>query len=101
MICDKCQNRQICKYYAFIADAPMTFSIDSCDKYIGKNNMHKNENNNTTQTLFRQPIEYPEDYKEDEPEEKVFVDLSEKHVNKVTSITDLLLGGRDDEQKED
>jgi hypothetical protein len=103
MLCDKCQNKQICKYYAFLADAPMIINIESCDKYINKTSSVSRGDNNVASIKFRQPIEYPkeiieEDY--EESDEKVFVDLSEEHNTKITSITDLLLGGNN-EQKED
>ena len=110
MICDKCQNRQICKYYAFFADAPMTVNIESCEKAIVpvEQSAFKNPNDNIALLNFKQPINYSqfnipqeEDDEIIEDNEKVFVDLSEEHVNKVTSITDLLLGGKDDKQKED
>ena len=103
MICEKCKNRAICKYYAFILDAPMIINIESCDKYINKISSVSRGNNNVASTKFRQPIEYPKEIIEEvyeESDEKVFVDLSEEHNTKITSITDLLLGGNN-EQKED
>ena len=102
MLCDKCLNKGICKYRSFLANAPMIVTIESCERYEGKPTIvHNNPNDNVTLLNFKEPIDYSkfntkqEEEIVEEEEERVFVDLSEDHSNKVVSITDLLLG--DDE----
>ena len=103
MLCDKCLNRNICKYFAFIADAPMQITIDTCEKYLSNvQPVQQNPNDNVALLRFKEPIDYSkfnlpqtEQEVQEEEEERITVDLSEEHSCKVTSITDLLLG--DDE----
>lgn len=102
MLCDKCLNKGICKYRSFLANAPMIVTIESCERFEGKQAIvHNNPNDNVTLLNFKEPIDYSkfntkqEEEIIEEDEERVFVDLSEDHSNKVVSITDLLLG--DDE----
>jgi hypothetical protein len=103
MICNKCKNRTICKYYAFLSDAPIEFTIDSCEKYVS-NDINKtiNESDNKNLLRFKQPIDYSEIGAQndvpfyDEDEERIEVDLSEKTHNNVLSITDILMGNGDD-----
>lgn len=102
MLCDKCLNKGICKYRSFLANAPMIVTIESCERFEGKQTIvHNSPNDNVTLLNFKEPIDYSkfntkqEEEIIEEDEEKVFVDLSEDHSNKVVSITDLLLG--DDE----
>ena len=105
MLCDKCINRNICKYYSFFVDAPMQITIESCEKYKcnEKQNVIKYQNPNDNMALlkYKEPIDYSklnlqqfeeETSQDDEEEERIVVDLSEQHVDKITSITDLLLG---------
>ena len=103
MLCDKCLNRTICKYYAFFADAPMIITIESCEKanIPIEQPIFKNPNDNIVPLNFKQPIDYskfdiPQEEEEIEDEEKVFVDLSQPTEEKETSIMDLLLKGEDD-----
>ena len=102
MLCDKCLNKGICKYRSFLANAPMIVTIESCERFETKQTViHSNPNENMTLLNFKEPIDYSkfdikrEEEITEEDEERVFVDLSEDHGNKVVSITDLLLG--DDE----
>lgn len=104
MLCDKCLNKNICKYFAFFVDAPMIVNIESCEKFAGKeipsnNNIHYP----TAQEpfVFKTPIDYSqfEEQEEnikllnDEAEvERITVDLSQVHEDKIVSISDLLLG---------
>lgn len=108
MLCDKCLNRTICKYYAFFADAPMIVNIESCEK--ARMNIEqptfKNPNDNIALlNNFKQPIDYskfniPQDEEEiDEEEERVFVDLSQQTEEKETSMMDLLLEGENEDGK--
>jgi hypothetical protein len=106
MLCKKCSNKNICKYYAFFADAPMVINIESCEKFISKEIPSNNNNHFATQDrlVFKKPIDYsefetfkPENNEalfdiEEEEEERITVDLSQTHENKVVSISDLLLG---------
>ena len=106
MLCDKCLNKSICKYRSFLANAPITITIESCERFETK----QSNNSDLKITQFDRPIDVlqykePIDYSKfdikreeeiiEEDEEKVFVDLSEDHSSKVVSISDLLLG--DDE----
>ena len=102
MLCDKCLNKGICKYRSFLANAPMIVTIESCERFEAKQTIvHTNPNDNVALLNFKEPIDYSkfntkrEEEIVEEEEERVFVDLSEDHSNKVVSITDLLLG--DDE----
>lgn len=105
MLCDKCLNKNICKYFAFFADAPMQITIENCEKYVSNNKpstTYQNPNDNVALLHFKEPIDYSkfnlpqsEPEVQEEEEERITVDLSEEHKCKVTSITDLLLG--DDE----
>ncbi len=101
MLCDKCLNRNICKYYAFFADAPMEITIESCEKFVTKQKASSNveDIHYPKQMLFKEPIDYSQfetnekiTLLENDEEERITVDLSEEHTSKVTSITDLLLG---------
>ena len=103
MLCDKCLNRTICKYFAFFADAPMIINIESCEKAItpAEQPTFKNPNDNITLLNFKQPIDYSQfgiSQEEEEltEEEKIVVDLSQPTEEKETSIMDLLLEGEDD-----
>ena len=60
MLCDKCLNRTICKYYAFFADAPMIVTIESCEKarMNVEQPIFKNPNDNIALLNFKQPIDY-------------------------------------------
>ena len=103
VICNKCKNRTICKYYAFLSDAPIEFTIDSCEKYIS-NNTNKTINESNKDILkFKQPIDYnkidiPKTpiYYNNQDEERIEVDLSEETHSNVLSITDILMGNGDD-----
>lgn len=100
MLCDKCLNKGICKYRSLLANAPMVVTIESCERFESKQPVINNQNNQNA-FKYKEPIDYSKfdiEQKEEiieEEEEKVFVDLSKDHSNKVVSITDLLLG--DDE----
>ena len=104
MLCDKCLNRTICKYYAFFADAPMVINIESCEKAIMsvEQPTFKNPNDNVALLNFKQPIDYsqfniPQEEDETiEDEEKVFVDLSQQAEEKEISMMDLLLEGENE-----
>ena len=101
MLCNKCLNKNICKYFAFFVDAPMIINIESCEKFAGKETP---SNNNiycpTTpeQFVFKTPIDYSQFEKQEDTEsfeieeERITVDLSQVHEDKVVSISDLLLG---------
>jgi hypothetical protein len=104
MLCDKCLNKNICKYFAFFADAPMQITIENCEKYVSNikpSVVHQNPNDNVSLLHFKEPIDYSKfNLSQSEPEvqedeERITVDLTEEHNCKITSITDLLLG--DDE----
>ena len=108
MLCDKCLNRTICKYYAFFADAPMIVNIESCEKAIMPTEQptFKNPNDNIALLNFKQPIDYSqfnmsqeEDDEIIEDEEKVFIDLSQQAEEKEVSMMDLLLEGEDENVK--
>lgn len=106
MLCDKCLNRTICKYFAFFADAPMVINIESCEKaHIPKEQpLFKNPNDNVALLNFKQPIDYSQfdmtqEEEIDENEEKVFVDLSQQTEEKEISMMDLLLEGEDENGK--
>lgn len=108
MLCDKCLNRTICKYYAFFADAPMIVNIESCEKAImpAKQPTFKNPNDNVALLNFKQPIDYsqfdiPQEENDEtiEDEEKVFVDLSQQTEEKEISMMDLLLEGDNKDDK--
>ena len=108
MLCDKCLNRTICKYYAFFADAPMIVNIESCEKAImpAKQPTFKNPNDNVALLNFKQPIDYsqfdiPQEENDEtiEDEEKVFVDLSQQTEEKEISMMDLLLEGDSKDDK--
>ena len=97
MLCDKCLNRTICKYFTIFADAPMVINIESCEKA----KFNEVKSNDVFQPKFKKPIDYskfdiPQEEEEIEDEEKVFVDLSQPTEEKETSIMDLLLEGEDD-----
>ncbi len=107
MLCDKCLNRTICKYYAFFADAPMIVNIESCEKVRmpAEQPTFKNPNDNVALlNNFKQPIDYSqfniqqEEEETVEDEERVFVDLSQQTEEKETSIMDLLLEGENNEK---
>ena len=108
MLCDKCLNRTICKYYAFFADAPMIVTIESCEKarITIEQPTFKNPNDNIALlNNFKQPIDYSkfnisQDEEEiDEEEERVFVDLSQQTEEKEISMMDLLLEGENKDGK--
>lgn len=108
MLCDKCLNRTICKYYAFFADAPMIVNIESCEKAImpAEQPTFKNPNDNIALLNFKQPIDYsqfdiPQEENDEiiEDEEKVFVDLSQQTEEKEISMMDLLLEGDNKDDK--
>lgn len=101
MLCDKCLNKNICKYYAFFADAPMIINIESCEKYSTKQISSSDDKHHPEQFIFKTPIDYsqfkqPEEnitlLENEEEVERITVDLSQEHNDKVVSITDLLLG---------
>lgn len=98
MLCDKCLNRTICKYYAFFADAPMIINIESCEKASFKtSHVKSNPNDNIALLNFKQPIDYSqlgikEETIEEEPEEKITVDLSENNEPEHVTIMDILIG---------
>jgi hypothetical protein len=106
MLCVKCLNKTICKYYAFFADAPMVVNIESCEKANFKTNCVKNNPNDNIALLnFKQPIDYSqmgikEEKVEEEPGEKITVDLSECNEPEHVDIMDLLIGDDDNEPKE-
>lgn len=101
MLCNKCLNKNICKYFAFFVDAPMIINIESCEKFAGKetpsnNNIHYPAAQE--QFVFKTPIDYSQFEKQEDTEsleieeERITVDLSQVHEDKVVSISDLLLG---------
>ena len=93
MICEKCKNRAICKYYAFILDAPMIINIESCEK-ADIPTIQKVEE---TRPRFREPIVYNNiEETNNDYEERIEVDLSEETHDNVLSITDILMGGNND-----
>ena len=105
MLCDKCLNRAICKYYAFFADAPMVINIESCEKArmtIEQPRFKSPNDNIALLNNFKQPIDYSkfnmsQDEEEiDEEEERVFVDLSQQTEEKEISMMDLLMEGEND-----
>ena len=103
MICNKCKNRTICKYYSFLSDAPIEFTINYCEKYIPNNtNKTISESDNKNLLRFKQPIDYSEINVQnnalfyDEDEERIEVNLSEETHSNVLSITDILMGNGDD-----
>jgi hypothetical protein len=103
MLCNKCLNKNICKYFAFFVDAPMIINIESCEKFTGKE-IPSNNNQIPSQPegfVFKKPIDYSqfEEQKEniqllndEAEEERITVDLSQVHEDKIVSISDLLLG---------
>ena len=102
MLCDKCLNRTICKYYDFLKDAPMIINIESCEKATFNNSkiINTNPNNNVALLNYKEPIDYSkfnlEEEQEDfEDEERIFVDLSETTEEKGKSMLDLLMEGDD------
>ena len=109
MLCDKCLNRAICKYYAFFADAPMIVNIESCEKANFKTSYIKNNPNDNVALLnFKQPIDYSqfnipsqEEEEIDENEEKITVNLSECAEPKYDSMLDILIGDDNDADKKE
>ena len=105
MLCDKCLNKNICKYFAFFVDAPMQIIIENCEKYVSNikpSTVSLNPNDDIALLRFKEPIDYSkfnlsqtDQEVQEEEEERITVDLSQVHENKVVSISDLLLG--DDE----
>ena len=104
MLCDKCLNRTICKYYDFLKNAPMIINIESCEKarMTIEQPTFKNPNDNVTLlNNFKQPIDYskfnsPEEEEVFDDEERIIVDLSETTEEKGKSILDLLMEGEND-----
>ena len=102
MLCDKCLNKSICKYYDLFRDAPMIINIESCEKAKFDTDVQPIRSSTSTLSI-KKPIDYSQFNVDevieeiDETEEKVLVDLSENKPAKVTSITDLLLGVDDNE----
>ena len=110
MLCDKCLNRTICKYYAFFADAPMIVNIESCEKarFPAEQPIFKNPNDNIALlNNFKQPIDYSqfnisqEEEEIDENEEKITVNLSECTEPKYNSMLDILIGDDNDVDKKE
>lgn len=102
MLCNNCYNKSICKYYDIFRDAPMILEIKSCEKYSGA----ISSASVPQEPRVRKPIDYKAlgienelNIEENEDEERVIVDLSQETETKIVSITDLLLGGNDDEEK--
>lgn len=106
MLCDNCINKAICKYYAFLVDAPLEVKIESCEKFVSKQPIQQQQQHiQNSQLVFKEPIDYSKfETKNDaillsnEEEEKITVDLSQAHDAKVVSITDLLLGEDEDNE---
>lgn len=106
MLCDNCINKAICKYYAFLVDAPLEVKIESCEKFVPKQPIQQQQQHiQNSQFVFKEPIDYSKfETKDDivllsnEEEEKITVDLSQAHDAKVVSITDLLLGEDEDNE---
>lgn len=106
MLCDNCINKAICKYYAFLVDAPLEVKIESCEKFVPKQSIQQQQQHiQNSQFVFKEPIDYSKfETKDDtvllsnEEEEKITVDLSQAHDAKVVSITDLLLGEDEDNE---
>lgn len=106
MLCDNCINKSICKYYAFLVDAPLEAKIESCEKFISKQPIQQQQQHvQNSPFVFKEPIDYSKFKAEDEidllsneEEEKITVDLSQAHDAKVVSITDLLLGEDEDNE---
>ena len=82
MLCDKCLNRTICKYYAFFADAPMVINIESCEKAIMsvKQPTLKDPNDNVALLNFKQPIDYSQFNIPQEENDEEYVSLDEEYV---------------------
>ena len=102
MLCNNCYNKSICKYYDIFRDAPMILEIKSCEKYSGATSSVPV----SQEPRIRKPIDYKAlgienelNIEENEDEERVIVDLSQETETKIVSITDLLLGGNDNEEK--
>ena len=105
MLCDNCINKAICKYYAFLADAPLELKIEYCEKFVPRQPMQQQQHAQNQPFTFKEPIDYSKfETKDDtvllsnEEEEKITVDLSQAHDAKVVSITDLLLGEDEDNE---
>ena len=111
MICEKCKNRTICKYYAFLLDAPMIVNIESCERFQTK----QSNDFDLKITQFDRPVDVlqykePIDYNKfnikqeeeiiEEDKEKIFVDLSEETHDNILSITDILMGGNNEPTEE-
>ena len=98
-----------CKYFAFVADAPMQITIDSCEKYLSNvQPIKQNPNDNVALLNFKQPIDYSQfnmqsqDEEEiDENEEKITVNLSECAEPKYDSMLDILIGDDNDADKKE
>lgn len=102
MLCSNCHNKSICKYYDIFKDAPMILEIKSCEKFSGASPSASIPQ----ERQIRKPIDYKSlgiDIKEDndskEDDEKIMVDLSQETESKIVSITDILLGGVDNEER--
>mgnify|MGYP003472074606 CR=1 FL=1 len=89
MLCDNCINKAICKYYAFLVDAPLEVKIESCEKFVPKQPIQQQQQHiQNSQFVFKEPIDYSKFETKDDT-----VLLS-----KVVSITDLLLGEDEDNE---
>ena len=113
MLCDKCLNKTICKYYDFLINAPMIVNIEYCEKINIKSTQPetmKNPNDNVKLLKFKEPIDYSKldipkeedtaDVTSFEQEERIIVDLFNHEEIKSCSITDILIGGNDDNEEE-
>lgn len=106
MLCNNCSNRNICKYYAFFADAPMIINIESCEKYSSKEQKITPIHSYPETLQFKEPIDYskfnisnvPPTIVEKDEDERITVDLSEDHSDKIVSITDILLGNEGEDK---
>lgn len=108
MLCDKCSNKSICKYYDFLVNAPMIIHIESCEKANIKSvqPINQNPNDNVALLKFKEPIDYSkieginleqeETYEEEE--ERILVNLSECGEIESSSFSDILIGGNDDKE---
>jgi hypothetical protein len=110
MLCDKCLNKSICKYYDFLVHAPMVLNIESCEKakFPAEQPIFVNPNDNIALlNNFKQPIDYsqfniPQEEEEiDENEEKITVNLSECTEPKYNSMLDILIGDDNDVDKKE
>lgn len=114
MICSKCKNKRICKYYDYIITIPIDITIDisSCENFegvgISQNNVQplfQNQQVETPMPRIRKPLDIPVE-KEEIPEdaERIIVDINNLPAEEDVSLFDSLLSdltiGKDEEDGE-